>query len=105
VGRTINLPLPRGTDGQEYLRVLGRDVIPELIAFAPEAIVISAGFDTYELDPIGAFSLKTPDFAEVGALFGRLKIPTVVVQEGGYCTEALGQNVVALLRGLESSFR
>lgn len=105
VGSTINLPLPKGTDGAEYFRVLARDVIPEIIAFAPQSLILSAGFDTYELDPIGAFALKTPDFTELGERLGRLKLPTVVVQEGGYCTEALGHNVAALLHGLQSAIR
>jgi acetoin utilization deacetylase AcuC-like enzyme len=99
-GKTINLPLPRGCDLQEYLRVLDDDVLPELEAFAPEAIVLSAGLDTYRRDPIGAFTLDTPDFHAIGERLGALGKPIVVVQEGGYCTDALGDNAVSLLLGL-----
>ncbi|TNE90512.1 MAG: histone deacetylase family protein [Deltaproteobacteria bacterium] len=99
-GFTMNLPLPRGTDGQEYLRVLRRHVLPALTHFAPDALVVSAGLDAYHLDPVGDFTLRTEDFHRVGAALGSLGLPTIAVQEGGYYTPDLGANATALLRGL-----
>jgi len=99
-GFTMNLPLPTGTDGQEYVGVLERVVIPALRTFNPAALIVSAGFDTYRDDPIGRFTLDTDDFARVGSVLGRLALPTVVVQEGGYRVDALGRNVVSFLRGM-----
>jgi acetoin utilization deacetylase AcuC-like enzyme len=101
-GATLNVPLPEGCDGQEYLRVLAKRVLPKLRAFGPRWLVVSAGFDTHRLDPIGAFTLRTRDYVEVGAMLGRLRLPTVVVQEGGYATKVLGKNVVAFLHGLRA---
>lgn len=99
-GYTMNLVLPRGTDGPRYLRALDDHVLPALRAYAPDALVLSAGLDTYHLDPVGDFGLTTEDLHEVGARIGRLRLPTVAVQEGGYYTPDLGRNAVALLRGL-----
>jgi acetoin utilization deacetylase AcuC-like enzyme len=102
LGTTLNVPLPEGCDAQEYLRVLRRRVVAQLEAFAPRWLVVSAGFDTHEEDPIGAFTLRTSDYVDVGEELGRLGVPTVVVQEGGYATAVLGDNVVAFLHGLRA---
>lgn len=101
-GSTLNVPLPEGCDAQEYRRVLRRQVVTALGAYRPRWLVVSAGFDTHADDPIGAFDLRTADFADVGEELGRLGLPTVVVQEGGYATAVLGKNVVAFLHGLRA---
>jgi acetoin utilization deacetylase AcuC-like enzyme len=64
-GTNLNVPLPAEADGQEYLRALRRKVLPAVRAFRPCALVISAGFDTFKHDPVGAFDLETQDFAEI----------------------------------------
>jgi acetoin utilization deacetylase AcuC-like enzyme len=100
-GFTMNVPLPRGTDGPAYLDVIERQILPAIRSFGPAALVISAGFDTFVRDPIGDFEIQTSDFHELGARFGRLGLPTVVVQEGGYWVDELGLNVAAFLRGAQ----
>jgi acetoin utilization deacetylase AcuC-like enzyme len=102
-GFTLNVPLPGGCDAQGYLEAIDRRIIPEVRAFAPDVLVLSAGFDTYRKDPIGTFTLDTPDYHEIGARFGRLGVPVVVLQEGGYCVEALGRNVATFLHGLRDA--
>lgn len=99
-GFTLNLPLPAGTNGTEYLDVLCREALPAIAAFEPATLVISAGFDTWKDDPVGDFALETDDLERVGEAIGTLELPAVVVQEGGYATDALGRNVVAFLAGL-----
>lgn len=94
----LNIPLPRGCDGQEYLRQIRNRVLPAIRAFHPQLLILSAGFDTYREDPIGAFTLETGDFAELGETLSGLGLPTVILQEGGYCVEKLGVNVSAFLR-------
>ncbi len=101
-GATLNLPLPAGCDGQEYLRVLRRRVRPAIVAHDPQWLIVSAGFDTHRADPIGDFALETEDYFVIGEELGRLRLPTVVVQEGGYATAVLGHNVVSFLEGLRS---
>jgi acetoin utilization deacetylase AcuC-like enzyme len=101
-GFNLNIPLPRGTDGQEYRRMLEGRVLPAIRAFGPSYQIISAGFDTFKNDPIGAFTLETADYDLVGDLIGRTGVPTLVLQEGGYCVEDLGLNVVSFLRGVRA---
>jgi acetoin utilization deacetylase AcuC-like enzyme len=99
-GATLNLPLPAGTAGDAYLSALdeGLDAIR---AFAPDApLVVSLGFDTYHADPICNLALQTDDYARMGAAVGRLGVPAVVLQEGGYAVDALGRNAVAFLGAL-----
>lgn len=99
-GFTINYPLPRGCDGQAYFALMESQALPAVRGFAPDVLVLSAGFDTYREDPIGAFKLDTQDYHTMGAMFGRLGLPTVVVQEGGYCVDRLGENVATFLLGV-----
>ncbi len=99
-GTTLNLPLPAGTTGDQYLDVLNREALPAIAAFDPTMLVVSAGFDTWRNDPIGDFALETDDMERLGEAIGALGRPAVVVQEGGYATEALGHNVVAFLSGM-----
>ncbi len=99
-GYTCNYPLPQGTGDSDYLLVLD-DALGLVRAFQPHSLVISAGFDTFDGDPLGKFKLTTPCYAQMGARFAALNLPTLVVQEGGYAVDDLGENVVSLLQGLE----
>lgn len=101
-GFNINIPLPPKTTGEAYRAALETYALPNLRAFAPGALVLSAGLDAYVEDPIGDFTLETEDFHTIGELIGRLGYPTAVIQEGGYHTAHLGQNASALLRGLRA---
>ena len=60
---------------------------------------MSAGFDTYKLDPIGKFELETDDYQKLGRQIFELDLPTVILQEGGYHTKDLGPNVKSFLKG------
>lgn len=104
-GHTLNLPLPPGTDAPHYLRTLHEEALHRLRAFGPVALVISAGFDTYHLDPLADFTLRTADYEQIGALLGGLGLPTCVIQEGGYYLPDLGHNAIALLSGLHAGQR
>jgi acetoin utilization deacetylase AcuC-like enzyme len=99
-GFNLNLPLPAKTDSKEYVRTLEQHVIPAIAHFDPVSLVVAAGVDTYERDPIGDFGLKTDDFRTIGEIIGKLKLPTAAIMEGGYYTPHIGRNVDALLDGL-----
>ena len=99
-GTTRNLPLPDGTGDDAYLEALA-GAMALVAGFEPATLVVSAGFDTFAGDPIGAFAVTTAGFARIGAALAGAGRPTVVVQEGGYALEALGANAVALLAGLQ----
>ncbi len=99
-GFNLNLTLPGGADLSGWTEQLDEHALPRIRRFDPDWLVISAGLDAYHLDPIGRHDLKTDDFAAIGDRLGRLGLPTVVVQEGGYYTPDLGINARALLMGL-----
>jgi len=99
-GATLNVTEEEGCDGKRYLELLELYALPAIRDFGSDALVLSAGLDTYELDPVGRFKLTTDDLREVGVRIGRLGMPTAVIQEGGYHAPHLGRNAVALLDGL-----
>ena len=100
-GYNLNLPLPKGTDWTRYAPAL-EIAIAALKEFAPEALILSFGADTFDGDPLGYFKLKRDDFTKIGKTVGELGIPTATILEGGYAIDALGDNVVALMQGLEA---
>jgi acetoin utilization deacetylase AcuC-like enzyme len=98
LGFNRNFPLLPAT-ASDYHPVLCAAV--ELIGrFRPAFLIVSLGTDTHEADPIGGFALTTEYFAEMGAAVRQLAVPTVVVQEGGYNLEVLGECVAGFLGGL-----
>ena len=99
-GENLNLPLRRGTTNAEYLVAVDRAL--EAIAAVPgSVVVVSLGFDTYGLDPIGSFALTTEVYHEVGRRTAALGRRLVILQEGGYHRPSLGENARAWLRGAE----
>ena len=63
-------------------------------------LVIALGLDAAKGDPTGTWSLGRKDFLANGRMLGALKLPTLVVQEGGYRTRTLGRNAVSFFQGL-----
>ena len=99
-GQIVNLPLPPESDGNLMRRVYARDVFPRLEAFAPELILISAGFDAHRADPLAALAWEVEDFVwltrNICEIAGRVCGGRVVsALEGGYDLEALGACVAA----------
>ena len=68
--------------------------------FDPKFLVVSAGFDTYEKDPIGGFKLTIPFYKTIGREIANLQMPTLIVQEGGYHVEDLGEIAISFLEGI-----
>ncbi len=98
LGRNLNLPLPRGSRDGAFLDAL--DVALERIAaFAPGAIVVALGLDAFEGDPFGGLAVSTDGFRRIGERCVSIETPAVIVQEGGYLCDALGDNLTAFLTG------
>jgi acetoin utilization deacetylase AcuC-like enzyme len=91
-----NLPLPAGTGDQTYLGTVEK-AIALIMAYLPSFMVISAGMDLYAGDPLGKFKVSQEGIHQIGKEIAGLKLPTLVVMEGGYNNAALGENIVALL--------
>lgn len=98
LGYNLNLPLPRKSGDAAFLEALGT-AFRRIRAFAPEALVVALGLDAFEGDPFGGLSVTTPGFSRIGEAIAGLGLPTVIVQEGGYLCEALGDNLTAFLTG------
>lgn len=99
-GFNLNLPLALGTDWAAWSAAL-ETACAAVAGYAPDALIVSLGLDTYHGDPISQFRLDTPDYPRIGARLRRLGAPTVFVLEGGYAVEALGLNAVGVLTGFE----
>ncbi len=96
LGYHRNFPLPKGADDQTYLGTI--DQATALIAnYRPAFLVVSAGMDLYAGDPLGKFKVSQEGIRQIGGKIAGLKLPTLLVMEGGYNHTALGENIVALL--------
>ena len=97
-GYNLNYPMPHGTGFDAWFAAL-EDACRKVQAYAPDAIVVSLGVDTFKDDPISQFRLDSPDYLRVGERIGRLGKPTLFVMEGGYAIEPIGVNAVNVLEG------
>jgi acetoin utilization deacetylase AcuC-like enzyme len=95
-GHTLNLPLPAGTGWEAYAAALDT-ALGAIRRYAPEALVISLGVDTFAADPISSFRLESRHYPLMGERIAALGLPTVLVQEGGYAVTEIGTNVAGVL--------
>jgi acetoin utilization deacetylase AcuC-like enzyme len=105
-GFNLNLPLPAGSSIKQYLSKL--DIaIRRMDQYAPDVLVVSLGFDTYNTDPLGSFKIETDDYVTIAQRIKHssslVNIPSLLLLEGGYVVENLGENLAAFLRGWEGT--
>lgn len=86
---TINVPLHAGSGDPEYLQTMDETVEPAINRFAPDLLLISAGFDAGEGDLIGGMRVTPQGFGELAARAGRLCERRALILEGGYNLETL----------------
>ncbi|MGD9784291.1 MAG: GNAT family N-acetyltransferase [Hyphomicrobiaceae bacterium] len=98
-GYNFNLPLAERISPAEHRNAVA-EAIRIVRRFAPDYLVVAAGFDTAKGDPTGTWSNGASDFAELGRMIGAEGYPTLVVQEGGYRVRTLGVNVRSFFEGL-----
>jgi acetoin utilization deacetylase AcuC-like enzyme len=101
----LNVPIPAGGGSEPWRRAMSRDIFPHIQAFAPQLIMLSAGFDAHMADPMADMRLTTDDFhwvtRQVCDLAGTLCGHRVVsVLEGGYDLRALAACSAAHVRAL-----
>jgi acetoin utilization deacetylase AcuC-like enzyme len=101
-GATSNYPLAERTEDDEYLSALSA-ACADVAAFGADVVVVSLGLDTYFDDPISDLAVTPDGFEQSGAMIRGLGLPTVVLQEGGYAIEELGENARRWLLGVSSS--
>jgi acetoin utilization deacetylase AcuC-like enzyme len=102
-GRTpLTIQMPRGCGPEEWLDAIDHHVLPALQAFDPTFFLISAGFDTHKLDPLGGQLLESDTYAVMtNRLKGLAGGKLVSTLEGGYNLEALAESCVAHFRALQ----
>jgi acetoin utilization deacetylase AcuC-like enzyme/GNAT superfamily N-acetyltransferase len=98
-GCNINFPLPEQISAEQYRQTLAK-ALRRIMRLKCLILIIALGFDTAKGDPTGAWNLGPKDFRAVGRMIGSLRLPTVVVQEGGYKTQSLGTNAYHFFLGL-----
>lgn len=96
----LNICLPKRIQVDGYLAALQHHALPKIDAFSPEYLIIAFGADTYLGDPICDFLLDIFDYTLIGQALAELNLPTLVIQEGGYCKGAIGEIVHHFLQGL-----
>jgi acetoin utilization deacetylase AcuC-like enzyme len=87
-GANLNLPLPFGADDAAFIAANAR-LCDTAKAHGAEALILSAGWDAHRDDPLSKLAVSTEAYARIGELYGRLRLPTLIVQEGGYSLETL----------------
>jgi len=101
LGFNLNLPLAIGTGDEGFLAALDRG-LERVAAFAPTVIVVALGLDASEADPLAGLSVSTPGFAQIADRIAQLGLPSVIVQEGGYICDPLGDNLTSFLEGFRA---
>jgi acetoin utilization deacetylase AcuC-like enzyme len=94
-GFTVNVPLEMGATDADYDLVYRRVVVPVVRQFLPQLVLVSAGFDAHERDPLASMRVTTAGYAAiVGHVMGAAgKAPVAFVTEGGYDPRALAESL------------
>ena len=108
VGNIVNRPLPAGTSSAEWRTVVEADILPAIDQFAPELVMVSAGFDAHRRDPLAMLELTEDDFGwvteQLMALAERHASGRLVsTLEGGYDLVALANSTMAHLNALRAT--
>jgi len=102
LGFTLNIPLEAGAKDDEIERKYAEQVIPAVRDFTPDLLMISAGFDAHEMDPLGQLRMTTEGFGRLTKTLVSLAEEVcegrvVLVTEGGYDLTALGDSLNAVI--------
>ncbi|MCA9774289.1 MAG: histone deacetylase family protein, partial [Myxococcales bacterium] len=103
-GFNLNIALPETIEVARYHKALER-ALRRIKEFRPTFLVVALGLDPAKGDPTGTWNLVARDFQQNGRMIGALRLPTLVIQEGGYRTRTLGANARAFFEGLVEGAR
>ncbi len=98
----LNLPLPVGSGDDAWLDALDT-ALDKIETHDPGALVIALGLDAHEADPLKGGTVTQAGFARIAEHIAALGLPTVIVQEGGYLTEHLPDNLAMFLTSYEGA--
>jgi acetoin utilization deacetylase AcuC-like enzyme len=102
-GFTVNAPLEMGATDSDYALVYRLAIVPILRQFAPQLVLVSAGFDAHERDPLASMRVTTAGYAAIVRQLIRAaaKTPIAFVTEGGYDLGALAECLDASLAAID----
>lgn len=95
----INYPLPASTPPEQYLSILQKG-LKKVEIFNPDLLAISAGFDSYRLDPITSLTLEQETYREIGRMLSGLMRPAFAILEGGYSRD-LPECIDQFIKGMD----
>ncbi|ALM82730.1 histone deacetylase family protein [Bordetella sp. N] len=101
-GYNVNLPMPHGSPESVFFDKL-EQARKAIELFQPDALVLSLGFDIFEKDPQAMVAVSEDGFEKLGRVVGEFKLPTAVIQEGGYYIEGLESNANRFFTGLAAA--
>jgi len=101
-GYNVNLPMPHGAGEEVFFEQLDA-ALRVLDRFQPDALVLALGFDIYKDDPQSMVAVTTEGFGRLGGAIGGLRLPTLIVQEGGYHIDSLEANARSFFGGFASA--
>jgi len=99
---TVNIPLAAGAGDAEYAAAFSEIVEPTVLAFDPDLVLVSAGFDAHEQDPLAHMAVSERGFEELARRSAQLGPRVAAVLEGGYNLATLPRLVDAALRGFDA---
>jgi acetoin utilization deacetylase AcuC-like enzyme len=99
---TVNVPMSAGSGDEEYLHAFEHTVEPAVARFEPELVLVSAGFDAHEDDPLADMRVTADGFRELARRCAAMAPRTAAVLEGGYELDTLPTLVDAALDGFTS---
>lgn len=101
-GANLNLPLAFGANDADF--VAANQVLRDAaVAASVDALILSAGWDAHRDDPLSKLDVSTDAYARIGELYGKLRLPTLIVQEGGYSLSAVEAASHAFMQGFLSA--
>ena len=99
---TLNVPLSAGSGDREYERAFAELVEPAVASFAPDVMLVSAGFDAHVADPLAGMEVTADGYRELARRCASLAPRSGVVLEGGYNLETLPGLVEAAISGFDA---
>lgn len=99
-GYNLNLPMPHGSSRDVFFDRV-EQAISYIEVYNPDVLIHILGFDVYYQDPQAKCHLETKDFEYLAQRILALGIPTIILVEGGYCIERLGDNMMSFMKGLK----
>ncbi|HLR12015.1 MAG TPA: histone deacetylase family protein [Burkholderiaceae bacterium] len=100
-GFNLNIPVAHGTGDAVWMQHF-EQARSTLTQYQPQALVVALGLDAHKDDPLGVLELTDDCFHNMGKRLGTLRLPTVIVQEGGYGVDIIGTSLQAFLEGFLS---